>query len=86
MVLDRFLVHIERKLFGTAFGAVFEVGKEAFVGEIEGMGIFPIVLRHFVQPLDDIVIVNLDRQFAPTVPHGEQGKRRSRIPLGAACE
>ena len=32
VVLDRFLVHVERELFGTAFGAVLKIGEKAFVG------------------------------------------------------
>lgn len=36
-VLDRFFIHLEGELFGTAFDTVFQVGEEAFVGKIERM-------------------------------------------------
>ena len=46
---------------------LFEFGEEAFVGEIEWMGVLPVLLEGFVDASDDLGIVDRNGEFAAAV-------------------
>ncbi len=51
----------------AVFNSIFEVGEEAFVGQVERVRVLPVVPHHFLQAIHDVVVVHLERQLASSV-------------------
>jgi hypothetical protein len=46
---------------------LFEIGEAALVRQVERMGIFPIVVRRLIDPLDDVRRIGLDGELTARV-------------------
>ena len=58
---------LESEVFGDVGVRLLEFGEEAGVGEIEGFGVFPVVVDDLADALDDVGVVDLDGEFAAAV-------------------
>src|SRR5579864_778314 len=58
---------VEGEYLRAALDAVFEVGQQSLVREIEWVRVFPVVSGHLVQPIHDVSVAHFDRQLPPAV-------------------
>ena len=58
---------LEGEIFGDVGVGLLEFGEEAGVGEIEGFGVFPVVVDDLADALDDVRVVDLDGELAAAV-------------------
>ena len=58
---------VEHEFVRALAAALFEIGQQPLIGEVERMRVLPVVVRHLVQTLHDILVVDFDGQFAPVV-------------------
>ena len=52
---------------GGVAPALFEIGEQARIGQVERFRTLPVGARDLVQPLDQRPVVGLDRELAPRV-------------------
>ncbi len=45
----------------------FKFGEQTFVGEIEQMGVLPVLVERFADAADDVFVVDFDGEFAAAV-------------------
>ena len=66
-LLLRLRLAFQHELLRAFAAALREIVEQSLVGEIELVRVLPVVLRDPVERLDDVVIVQLDRELAPAV-------------------
>ena len=57
----------DSKIFCNIRILFLELGKQAFIGEIEGMRVCPVLLERLVNTTGDVFIPHLNGEFAPAV-------------------
>src|SRR6267142_2076497 len=67
LVVSVLALTVERKHLRTTLDAVFEIGQQSLVRQIECVRMFPVVPGDLVQPIHDAFVARLDRQLAPSV-------------------
>ena len=67
LLILRFFVCIQHELVWIQAFTLFQIGDQCSVVEIEFFGLVPIVLRNFLEPCDDVMIVSFDREFASRI-------------------
>ena len=61
------LAGIECEIFFYVRVVFLEFGEQALVGEIQQMGVLPVLMERLADAADDVLIVDLDGEFSPTV-------------------
>src|SRR5690242_9723201 len=51
----------------AALDAVFQVGEQPLVGEVERVRMLPVVSRDLMEATHDLLVADFDRQLAPSV-------------------
>ena len=60
-------VDIEREFVRALAAALFEIGHQPLISEVERMRVLPVVARNPVQSFHQMLVVDFDGQFAPAV-------------------
>src|SRR6516162_9672914 len=61
------LTRVQREQLHDIRVPLFEIRHQSLVGEVERMRMLPVMMRHVVQTLYDVIVVHFDGQLAPVV-------------------
>jgi hypothetical protein len=67
LVASSRVLAVEAEELRRVFDAVFQIGQQPLVGEIERTGMPPVVPRRLVQPIHDLRVADVDGELPPAV-------------------